>query len=170
MPNWCAVTMQIEGPKARVQELVRAATGGVGEDHDGMPKGLLSLMAPITGEKTVTSQTEEWGTKWDVTDAEVIDECELGDDRVSVDICFDTAWSPPIEAVETFLGENSDFDVRMQYFEPGIAYVGQFTPEQGEETYQYEQATADTVRNHIPEHLVEQFDLEGALEDMAAWQ
>ena len=78
---------------------------------------------------------------------------------------FDTAWSPPIEAVDAFLGENSGFDVRMQYFEPGIAYVGEFTPERGEETYQYEQTTAETVRDHIPEHLVDLFDLEGVLEE-----
>jgi len=158
--------MQIEGPRERVNQLVQAATGHVEiSDHDGMPRGLLSLMAPVSGEKTVTTQRDEWGTKWDVTDAEVLAEDNLGDGRVAVDLVFDTAWSPPIEAVETFLGENADFDVRMQYFEPGIAYVGQFTPEQGEETYQYEQATADTVRNHIPEHLVEQFDLEGGLEE-----
>jgi len=157
--------MQIEGPSAGVQELVRAATDGVGEDHDGMPKGLLSLMAPISGEKTVTSQRDEWGTKWDVTDAEVLGEEDLGDGRVSVYLVFDTAWSPPVEAVETFLGENSDFDVRMQYFEPGIAFVGEYTPEQGEETYQYEEFTAETVRDQIPEHLVEQFDLEGVLAD-----
>jgi len=166
MPNWCSVSMQIAGPREGVEELVRAATGHVEiSDHDGMPRGLLSLMAPISGDKTVSSQSAEWGTKWDVTDAEVIEECELGDDRVSVDLVFDTAWSPPIEAVETFLGENEGFDVRMQYFEPGIAYVGEFTPEQGEETYQYEQATADTVRNTVPDYLVEQFDLEGVLEE-----
>jgi len=157
--------MQIEGPKEGVEELVRAATEGVGEDHDGMPKGLLSVMAPVAGEKTTSSQSAEWGTKWDVTDAEVLAEDDLGDDRVSVDLVFDTAWSPPIEAVETFLGENEDYSVRMQYFEPGIAFVGEYTDERGEETYQYEQATADTVRNHIPEHLVEQFDLEGVLEE-----
>jgi len=165
MPNWCSVTMQIEGPREQVETLVRAATEGVGEDHDGMPKGLLSLMAPVAGEKTVTSQRDEWGTKWDVTDAEVIDEADLGEDRVSVDLAFDTAWSPPIEAVETFLGENSEFDVRMQYFEPGIAFVGEYTDERGEETYQYEEFTAETVRDHVPEHLVEQFDLEGVLEE-----
>ena len=165
MPNWCSVAMQIEGPKEGVEELVRAATEGVGEDHDGMPKGLLSVMAPVAGEKTTSSQSAEWGTKWDVTDAEVLAEDDLGDDRVSVDLLFDTAWSPPIEAVETFLGENEDYSVRMQYFEPGIAFVGEYTDERGEETYQYEQATADTVRNHIPEHLVEQFDLEGVLEE-----
>jgi len=163
MPNWCSVSMQIEGPREGVEALVRAATEGAGEDHDGMPKGLLSLMAPISGDKTVTSQRDEWGTKWDVTDAEVIDESDLGEGRVSVDLVFDTAWSPPIEAVETFLGENEDFDVRMQYFEPGIAFVGEYTPERGEETYQYEEFTAETIRNHIPEHLVEQFDLEGVL-------
>jgi len=165
MPNWCAVSMQIEGPKEGVEELVRAATEGVGEDHDGMPKGLLSVMAPVAGEKTTSSQSAEWGTKWDVTDAEVLAEDDFGDGRVSVDLVFDTAWSPPIEAVETFLGENEDYSVRMQYFEPGIAFVGEYTAERGEETYQYEQATADTVRNHIPEHLVEQFDLEGVLEE-----
>jgi len=165
MPNWCSVSMQIEGPREGVAELVRAATEGVGEDHDGMPKGLLSVMAPVTGEKTASSQRDEWGTKWDVTDAEVIDETDLGEGRVSVDLAFDTAWSPPIEAVETFLGENSEFDVRMQYFEPGIAFVGEYTDERGEETYQYEEFTAETVRDHVPEHLVEQFDLEGVLEE-----
>jgi len=164
MPNWCSVAMQIEGPRAGVAKLVRAATEGVEiSDHDGMPRGLLSVMAPVTGEKNVSSQSAEWGTKWDVTDAEVIDESDLGEGRVSVDLAFDTAWSPPIEAVETFLGENSDFDVRMQYFEPGIAFVGEYTAERGEETYQYEEFTPETIRNHIPEHLVEQFDLEGVL-------
>jgi len=157
--------MQIEGPREGVETLVRAATEGVGEDSDGMPRGLLSLMAPVSGEKTVTSQRDEWGTKWDVTDAEVLAEDDVGDGRVSVDLVFDTAWSPPIEAVETFLGENEEFDVRMQYFEPGIAFVGEYTDERGEQTYQYEEFTPETVRNHIPEHLVEQFDLEGVLEE-----
>jgi hypothetical protein len=161
--------MQIEGPREGVEELVRAATGGVGEDSDGMPKGLLSLMAPIDSEKTVISQREAWGTKWDITDAEVLEEDDLGEGRVSVDLVFDSAWSPPIEAVETFLGENEDYAVRMQYFEPGVAFVGEFTPERGEQTYQYEQATADTVRNHVPEHLVEQFDLEGVLSEIEDW-
>ena len=165
MPNWCSVAMQIEGPREGVETLVRAATEGVGEDSDGMPRGLLSLMAPVSGEKTVTSQRDEWGTKWDVTDAEVLAEDDVGDGRVSVDLVFDTAWSPPIEAVETFLGENEDYDVRMQYFEPGIAFVGEYTDERGEQTYQYEEFTPETVRNHIPEHLVEQFDLEGVLEE-----
>jgi len=165
MPNWCSVAMQIEGPREGVETLVRAATEGVGEDSDGMPRGLLSLMAPVSGEKTVTSQRDEWGTKWDVTDAEVLAEDDVGDGRVSVDLVFDTAWSPPIEAVETFLGENEEFDVRMQYFEPGIAFVGEYTDERGEQTYQYEEFTPETVRNHIPEHLVEQFDLEGVLEE-----
>jgi hypothetical protein len=155
--------MQIAGPREGVEILVHAATEGLGEDHDGMPRGLLSVMAPVSGKKTASSQSAEWGTKWDVTDAEVIDEYDLGEGRVSVDLVFDTAWSPPIEAVETFLGENDDFSVRMQYFEPGIAFVGEYTDERGEETYEYEEFTADTVRNHIPEHLVEQFDLEGVL-------
>ena len=67
MPNWCSVAMQIEGPRAGVAELVAAATGHVEiSDQDGMPRGLLSVMAPISGEKTVTSQRDEWSTKWDV--------------------------------------------------------------------------------------------------------
>jgi len=169
MPNWCSVSMQIEGPREEVERLVEAATKGVGEDHDGMPKGLLSVMAPVSGEKTVSSQRDEWGTKWDITDAEVLAEDNLGNGRVSVDLVFDTAWSPPIEAVETFLGENSDYDVRMQYFEPGIAFIGEYTPERGEETYQYEEATVETVRDHIPEHLVDLFDLEGVLTELADW-
>lgn len=166
MPNWCSVDMQIEGPRERVVELVRAATSGVElSEHDGMPSGLLSVMVPIEGDKTVSSQRAEWGTKWDVTDAFVLEESELDEGRMRACLAFDTAWSPPVEAVETFLGENADFDIRMQYLEPGVAFVGEYTPEGGEATFDFASATRETVSKLVPQHIVEHWDLEEALEE-----
>jgi len=169
MPNWCSVAMQIEGPRAGVHALVLAATqGSECSQWDGMPHGLLTEMAPIPKNKTVAAQREEWGTKWDVTDAELGVRVDLPEDRASADLVFDTAWSPPVEAVVTFLKENKDYDVRMQYFEPGVGFIGEYTPEQGEQTYRYDAATAETVREIVPEHLVDLFDLEGRLREFAA--
>jgi len=115
---------------------------------------------------TAQDQTREWGTKWDITDAMVLSEDDLGDGMLEVVMAFDTAWSPPIECFETWFGENEDCDCVLDYHEPGIAFVGRFSPEWGENTYEYGEATADTVRKLVPEDLVDHWDLEQYMLEM----
>lgn len=171
MPNWCNNTLTISGPKHKIAEIVQAATGELGETADGRTRGLLEYMVPVTGtdgEVTAAHQLDEWGTKWDVTDAEVISEDTRDDGTAEAVLVFDTAWSPPIECFETWFGENEDCDCVLDYFEPGIAFVGRFTPESGEETWEYGEATADTVRKLVPEDIVDYWDLEEQMAEMEA--
>ena len=169
MPNWCNNSLTISGPRDTIEQIVRAATGKMGDTADGRPLGMLEYMVPVVasdGEVTARDQTAAWGTKWDVTDAEVLSEDDLGDGVVEVVIVFDTAWSPPIECFETWFGEHPDSDCVLDYHEPGIAFVGRFTPETGEETWEYRAATADTVRDLVPEDLVDYWDLEQCMYEM----
>ena len=169
MPNWCNNSLTISGPRDTIERIVRAATGKMGETEDGRMIGMLEYMVPVVasdGEVTASDQTAAWGTKWDVTDAEVLEYDELDGSTVSALLVFDTAWSPPIECFETWFGEHPGYDCVLDYHEPGVAFVGRFTPEWGEETYEYGAATADTVRKFVPEDLVDLWDLEQCMYEM----
>ena len=169
MPNWCNNLMTISGPRDTIEQIVRAATGKMGDTADGRPLGMLEYMVPVVasdGEVTASDQTANWGTKWDVTDAEVLDHDVFDNNTASALIWFATAWSPPIECFEKWFSENSDCDCVLDYHEPGIAFVGRFTPETGEETWEYRAATADTVRDLVPEDIVDYWDLEDWMYEM----
>ena len=169
MPNWCNCSLTISGPRDTIEQVVRAATGKMGDTPDDRPLGMLEYMVPVTasdGEVTASDQTAAWGTKWDITDAEVLSEDDLGDGVLEVVMVFDTAWSPPIECFETWFAENSDCDCVLDYHEPGIAFVGRFSLETGEETWEYGAATADTVRDLVPAEVVDYWDLEQCMYEM----
>lgn len=169
MPNWCNCSLYISGPRDKIGQIVRAATGKQNDTAVDRPLGMLEFMVPVTAnnrEVTAEDQSQAWGTKWDVTDAELLEYDELGDGKASALLVFDTAWSPPIECFETWFGENKDCDCVLDYLEPGIEFVGRFTPDSGEETWQYGAATADTVRHLVPEDIVDHWNLEEFMMEM----
>ena len=169
MPNWCNCSLTISGARDKIDQIVQAAIGELGETEDGRLIGMLEYMVPVVasdGEVTASDQTAEWGTKWDVTDAEVLDHDVFDNNTASALLAFDTAWSPPIECFETWFGENEDCDCVLDYHEPGMTFVGRFTPERGEETWEYGAATADTVRDLVPEEIVDLWDLEDWMYEM----
>lgn len=59
-----------------------------------------------------------WGTKWDVG-GEGCDSTRIDPNTITFN--FDTAWSPPLAALEGSEG----FDYEIQYYEPGMAFVGE---------------------------------------------
>lgn len=171
MPNWCSNSLEISGPRDTIDLLVRAATGKMGITADRRPRGMLEFMVPVVAaddDVSAADQKAEWGTKWDITDAEVLEHDVFDNDTASALLVFDTAWSPPIECFETWFGENEDCDCVLNYHEPGMAFVGRFTPESGEETWDYGAATADTVRDLVPEDIVDQWDLEYCMMEMGS--
>jgi len=170
MPNWCNNSVEMWGPQDKIDAIVRAATGEMDSKDRDLPYGMLSYMVPVTeGSDGITrSQTQAWGTKWDVTDAEVVRYDELDTGEASVILVFDTAWSPPIECFEKWFAENEDCNCILDYFEPGIAFVGRFTPDDGESTWEYGAATADTVRDLVPDQIVDLWELDSMMAEMEA--
>jgi hypothetical protein len=90
MPNWVANRLSMDGKDERVQEcldFVRSidSEGGIRSDFD------FNQIIPTTGEADWYSWgIKNWGTKWNATDSYVSD---------SGDVCFNTAWSPPIPVI-----------------------------------------------------------------------
>jgi hypothetical protein len=101
-----------------------------------------------------------WGTKWDVgADYEYeIDPL----DPLTITICFDTAWSPPIEFYEAMT--DMGWTIKGYYYEPGMSFCGLFDDGVNEE---YDiNGDADWVGDHIPSAIDEMFAIS---ESMSQW-
>jgi hypothetical protein len=101
----------------------------------------------------------EWGTKWDISPYS----SEISDDGLSVEGSFDTAWSPPTEAYRKL--EELGFTVEALYYEPGMAFCGEYSDGQ-DVTYEIPESS-DEVLEVIPSHIDEAFAI---AENMSAWE
>ena len=185
MPNWCNNTITIQGSTETLKTLWDTATS-----EDG---GLLSAMVPMPEALRDTTSPDpqpgqanykgpqpkvdgftnwydwsvgRWGTKWDV-DTEGLEFTDNGDGTASITGWFDSAWSPPIEAYNTFCEAMDGVYLEAFYDEPGMCFVGCWDSEGGDDYYEYSNSTAATVTNDIPAYLVEHFALD---ERMAEWE
>ena len=142
MPNWCNNNIEIIGPKAKVDKLIEGAKKGQFLDTlRPMPKALRNTES--TSDKEVMAKQpwveghnnwyswacSEWGTKWecDIYDGSIKEQEELfgpDDGDKKVEFGFDTAWSPPLTAIEHYLTNNDDVSIRLVYYEPGCDFMG----------------------------------------------
>ena len=58
-----------------------------------------------------------WGTKWDLCDV-----TKTRIDANTIQLSFESAWLPPIEAYDRLLEE--DFEILAYYYEPGMCFAG----------------------------------------------
>ena len=142
MPNWCNNHIEIIGPKHKVDALIEGAKKGEFLNTlYPMPKELVDTENSNDTEKMSKQpvvdghnnwydwRVDKWSTKWDVDvyDGSIQEQEELfgkddGDKKVAFG--FDSAWSPPIGACETYLQNNNDMSIRLTYYEPGMDFMG----------------------------------------------
>ena len=68
---------------------------------------------------------DAWGTKWDLDEP---DQLRVADELLDTGITyFDTAWSPPIAAVEKLSAMFPDDSFGLTYCEPGNSFAGTAT-------------------------------------------
>jgi hypothetical protein len=122
----------------------------VKEEKDG--NGLLNFMKPMPKELDGTTspsssadkpqpmvegfdnwydwRVENWGTKWEVNEFYGVDRQHLNDslDESTISFGFSSAWSPPINAYQTFImnmsEKNLDVSVKAYYYEGGCDFMG----------------------------------------------
>tara|TARA_B100001094_G_scaffold329334_1_gene391841 strand:- start:3070 stop:3666 length:597 start_codon:yes stop_codon:yes gene_type:complete len=142
MPNWCNNNISIVGPKAKVDKLIDGARKGefVNTLYP-MPKKLQDTESSSDSEKMAKQPTvdghnnwydwrvDNWGTKWDVDlyEGSITEQEELfgkDDGDKKVDFGFDSAWAPPLGAIEHYLTNNDDVSIRLVYYEPGCDFMG----------------------------------------------
>ena len=93
------------------------AKGKVGELPQYVEDPLRRLVFKSTGQaddRWYDWRVQNWDTKWDCYDVVVTD-----DDPESVEIEFNTAWSPPEAICHAIREEYPDIDVQWFYDEPG---------------------------------------------------
>lgn len=145
MPNWCANTLTVtHGDPATIKRFVQAVENA----------SLCETFAPI-GEWDYGTAVDTWGTKWDISNVEVID--IVGDTAC---VTFETAWSPPIGVYDALVQQG--FGVNAEYFEPGVAFVGTYI-DGVDTTYEITEDYAED----IPADLVETW---GIAEMMDEWE
>lgn len=173
MPNWCFndVTIRHTDP-AMIARAVRAyQEGRLLSEFFPCPPELHKYDAPNRDEARAARfleqygatdwygwQTQNWGTKWDIGgNGEFIEQ----PDANTIELRFDSAWSPPVEAYAKL--EGFGFEIEAHYNEPGMAFFGSYI-DGCEDTIDYSSMTADQIRTEFPE-LDERFCVSDWLED-----
>ena len=165
MPNWCENRVYIEAPPSDIEAILMA----VQSDDD---KKLLNYLRP---EPTYPKENEEnlmpnwwnwrvgnWGTKWEVH-AEVISH-SVADGWVN--LAFDSAWSPPIEAFYHWESEGKDRNFNIRFIEWGMAFCGECDSRGVNENFSIPGTVAE-VELMIPTEIDEEF---GISDMVAQWE
>lgn len=74
------------------------------------------------GFATVSAQNEAWGTKWDLPENE---QKEVAASLITEGVAsFDTAWSPPIQAITALSTKFPEVSFTLAYYEGGMFFWG----------------------------------------------
>ena len=160
MPNWCDNSLYIEAPADEIAAIKAAILKG-----EQTEQGLLNYFCPepqheIAEDEMIPAwyswRTNNWGTKWEV-DAQI-----TGETETSLYIHFQSAWSPPIEALQCWLDRSEQHIVDLRYMEWGMMFCGIFSNE--EDAHYSIPATVAEVQDMIPAELDEQFGISDMIE------
>lgn len=112
MPNWCNNTLTIShNDPAMIQRII---------DHKDSPlqEFIPCPHDPETSSEWYNWRIEHWGTKWDIEFYTM----EIFNEGKTMQVTFDSAWSPPLAAYAKL--EALGFDVDAFYSETGMSFVG----------------------------------------------
>ena len=182
MPNWCDNSISIShADPAMMQRLDNAFKEGkflnefvpcpielldevaIGEGYHERNEAHEAANIEKFGHSSwYTWRIENWGTKWEISEGEF----DYDPETNSATGWFQSAWSPPVTAMEalTDLG----FIVELRYREEGMSFVGEYTSEDGDDCYNVDFEDEDW-RDSIPQNLIDDFNLEEDYENYLEW-
>jgi hypothetical protein len=149
MPNWCQNTLLIKGPTDEVSMLIETV-----KDNNtalslakiiAVPEELKQVSSPNRDEDEAARlsslygakdwyefQVNNWGTKWDV-DARIVEDSATNapgyksytsPDERFVHMAFDSAWSPPIFAIDMLAKQFPKVKIHHAFDESGSDFSG----------------------------------------------
>jgi hypothetical protein len=129
MPNWCHNKLTITGPEADVRSFKDKAVGqSPWEESEEEPNVLnFHSLVPVPVEVLKAGyesagydwERANWGCKWGADGTKLLNE---GGTCVIYE--FYTAWSPPVELLQTVAVHYPKLQFILQYEEPGMAFKG----------------------------------------------
>jgi hypothetical protein len=185
MPNWCNnyLVLEHEDP-AMIERAKKAfADGRLLDEFCPVPKDL-HIVAGRVGADDNAEQIKleedtarniethgyanwydycvnEWGTKWDVGGE---GDQASQDSPTDLRMNFDSAWAPPIAAMEKF--QDLGFKVKLVYWESGMCYCGLFD-ENGDDYYDYTDISVDDFEREINPEIDECMCI---IENLREWE
>lgn len=182
MPNWCnnVITLTHED-KTLIDKIdgCRESEVGVLQTLIPCPEELLNPETTTWGHGEEEKAREElrqqlvkkygyqswydwcianWGTKWDLCEPQIT---RIDDNTVQ--ICCDTAWSPPIGAFERLVEEG--FGVHAYYYEGGMCFAGIW--DNGVDECYQDWGDSEGARATLPQELDDTFAIS---ESMAEYE
>ena len=114
MPNWCANHIEITGPEDKINKLYMDAQDG-----------FLETLAPL-GDWEYHNAVSTWGTKWEVDIDGLSVDLSMAETNGTATLggYFESAWSPPLEALQKYLNNNPDCEGDLFYYEPSMDFCG----------------------------------------------
>lgn len=151
MPNWCNnyIELSHSNPQMITRAVKAMKRGEFLQEFVPCPKELRDTTAGFSADEEAQAELNKqheanikahgyptwyewnianWGTKWDLGTVDVNEVTEI-----SLTATFDSAWSPPIAAMEQL--SDMGFEVILYYYEPGVGFCGKYSSEYGEHTY-----------------------------------
>ena len=152
MPNWCANNLELHSNNLEKLEEIRKAfcEDKLLQYLVPMPEELKNQNIDSLpteegkklGQENITKYGSQdwyywafknWGTKWDVgaedthayenDDYSVEKNTDINNDfKYSLSLVFDSAWSPPRDAIKTLT--NHDVEFKLTYYEGGVGFCG----------------------------------------------
>ena len=122
MPNWCQNNLRIN-KSARVFVEKFTTTDDQGNLYFDLEKILPTPADLLQGDGWYDWRITHWGPKWNTHSNFACEvESELAYDSFS--ISFDSAWTPPIEALRLMAENDPEIFFEMYYYEPGCFFAG----------------------------------------------
>ena len=158
MPNWAFNKLTVTNSTPKLEAFLK--------EHGLSFEAIVKPNRPEIDEsgcETVNAQVHAWGTKWDLDEKEAR---EMGDNLLNGGACsFDTAWSPPTEAIR-MLSEITGASFELKFYEPGCWFWGKESINDG---YIFTDIDSDSgSKEELKEFLVEEmgYDIEDAQEEV----
>ena len=182
MPNWCNnyLVLEHEDPEMINRAKRAYAEGKLLEEFCPVPASL-HIVAGSVGDPDEQKKLEEataknievhgygnwydycvneWGTKWDVGGEDMLTE----DGPNALRMSFDSAWAPPIAAMEKF--QDQGFKVKLIYWESGMCFCGLFD-ENGDDYMDYTDMTSEELAEVINPEIDECMCI---IENLEMWE
>ena len=148
MPNWCQNQLTVIGATPKLRAWLK--DGGFSfQRMKPVSPTKTKYAKPIKPWRKTDAQCSAWGTKWDLNDNE---QSEAASELLECgNAWFDTAWSPPIEALTALSRRFPDDTFILDYHEPSMGFAGHATFVGGECDDQFTQEPSEV--NHIAREI-----------------
>lgn len=178
MPNWCSniatlrhndttVIDKIEQADGVLQALIpcpeellndELTTWGHGDEEKQRDQLRQEMIRKYGYQSWYDWNIANWGTKWDLSD---VTKTRIDDNTIQLN--FDSAWSPPTEAYERLQEEG--FEILAYYYEPGMCFAGIWN--NGIDECYSNWGDSEGARNTLPQELDDTFAIS---EQQAEWE